>query len=75
LLTEAKFKWHIDMDRSFVLSDKWQDAEAARAAGCTSMLLNSPWIGTVHHDFVLPNLKAAVEKILQLQAANPAIAA
>jgi hypothetical protein len=39
------------------------------------MLLNSPWIGTVHHDFVLPNLKAAVEKILQLQAANPAIAA
>jgi D-glycero-D-manno-heptose 1,7-bisphosphate phosphatase len=75
LLTEAKFKWHLDMDRSFVLSDKWQDAEAARAAGCTSLLLDSPWIGTVHHDFVLPNFKAAVEKILQLQAANPALAA
>lgn len=75
LLIEAKFKWHLDMDRSFVLSDKWQDAEAARAAGCTSLLVDSPWIGTVHHDFVLPNFKAAVEKILQLQAANPAVVA
>src|SRR5215212_7223998 len=36
LLVEAGFKWHIDLDRSFVISDKWQDAEAARAAGSTS---------------------------------------
>jgi D-glycero-D-manno-heptose 1,7-bisphosphate phosphatase len=71
LLTEAKFKWHLDLDRSFVISDKWQDAEAARAAGCTSLLLDSPWIGSVHHDFVLPNLKVIVEKILQLKTANP----
>jgi D-glycero-D-manno-heptose 1,7-bisphosphate phosphatase len=75
LLIEAKFKWHLDMDRSFVISDKWQDAEAARAAGCTSLLLESPWIGSVHHDFVLPNLEAVVNKILQLQSANPAVAA
>ncbi len=75
LLIEAKFKWHLDMDRSFVISDKWQDAEAARAAGCTSLLLESPWVGSVHHDFVLPNLAAVVGKILQLQAANPAMAA
>jgi D-glycero-D-manno-heptose 1,7-bisphosphate phosphatase len=74
LLTEAKFKWQLDLDRSFVISDKWQDAEAARAAGCTSLLLDSPWIGTVHHDFVLPNLKAIVDKILQLKTANPVIA-
>jgi len=30
LLVEAGFKWHLDLDRSFVISDKWQDAEAAR---------------------------------------------
>lgn len=75
LLTEAKFKWHLDLDRSFVISDKWQDAEAARAAGCTSLLVDSPWIGTVHHDFVLPNLKTVVEKILQLKTADPVQAA
>ena len=75
LLTEAKFKWQLDFDRSFVISDKWQDAEAARACGCTSLLLQSPWIGSVHHDFIMPNLASAVDKILQLQAANPVISA
>ena len=58
LLIESRFKYHLDMDRSFVVSDKWQDAEAARAAGCTSLLLASPWVGNVHHDFVLPSLRA-----------------
>jgi D-glycero-D-manno-heptose 1,7-bisphosphate phosphatase len=71
LFIEAKFKWHMDLERSFVVSDKWQDAEAARAVGCTSLLLDSPWIGNVHHDFVLPNLKTIADKIIQLKTANP----
>jgi D-glycero-D-manno-heptose 1,7-bisphosphate phosphatase len=74
LLVEAGFKWHLNLDRSFVISDKWPDAEAARAAGCTSLLLESKWIGSVHHDFVLPNLTAVVEKILQLQSSDRALA-
>ena len=74
LLVEAGFKWHLDLDRSFVISDKWQDAEAARAAGCTSLLLQSPWVGDVHHDFVLPDLQAIVDKILRLRAGNRAVA-
>ena len=75
LLTEAGFKWHLDLDRSFVISDKWQDAEAARMAGCVSLLLQSPWVGTVHRDLVLPDLETAVEKILYLLNARPAVAA
>ncbi len=67
LLVEAGFKWHLNLDHSFVISDKWQDAEAARAAGCTSLLLDSPWLGTVHRDFVMPNLSAIVEKVLLLK--------
>lgn len=69
LIKEARYKWQLNLDRSFVISDKWQDAEAARAAGCTSLLIDSPWIGNVHHDFVLPDLASVVEKILQLHAA------
>lgn len=68
LLTEAAFKYHIDLDRSFVISDKWQDAEAARVAGCTSILISSPWIGRVHHDFVVSDLDAAVQKIIQFDS-------
>jgi len=67
LLIEAAFKWHLNLDHSFVISDKWQDSEAARTAGCTSLLLKSPWVGNVHHDFVLPSIDAIAEKILSLK--------
>ncbi|HTL16408.1 MAG TPA: HAD-IIIA family hydrolase [Patescibacteria group bacterium] len=66
LFIEAAHKWGIDLHRSFVVSDKWQDAEAARRAGVTSLLVQSPWLGNGHHDFVLPDLPTLVEKVLQL---------
>ena len=66
LFKEAAFKWGIDLNRSFVISDKWQDAEAARRAGATSLLVQSPWLGDGHHDFVLPDLPTLVDKVLQL---------
>lgn len=66
LLIEAQFKWHLDLERSFVISDKWQDAEAARIAGCTSILVTSPWNGPGHHDFIMPSFEEAVAKLLTL---------
>ena len=75
LLVEAAFKWHLNLDRCFVVSDKWQDAEAARTAGCTSLLLQSPWVGKVHHDFVLPDLEAIADKIRQLRTGRSVMAA
>ena len=68
LLLEAAHKWGLDLNRSFVISDKWQDAEAGRRVGATSMLVRSPWMGDVHHDFVLPDLSSLVEKVLQLNS-------
>lgn len=70
LLMEAAFKWHLDLDRCFVISDKWQDAEAAHNAGCTSLLIQSPWNGSGHRDFIVPSLDAAVRKILHIQLAQ-----
>ncbi|MEW6157782.1 MAG: HAD-IIIA family hydrolase [Verrucomicrobiota bacterium] len=70
LLFEAAFKWHLDLDRCFVISNKWQDAQAAHIAGCTSLLIKSPWTGSGHHDFILNDLPAAVAKVLNL--ASPA---
>ncbi len=75
LLVESAFKWHLDLDRSFVISDKWQDAEAARTAGCTSLLLESPFVGKVHRDFLLPDFEAVVNKILRLKSATRVMAA
>lgn len=74
LLVEAAFKWHIDLEHSFVVSDKWQDAEAARNAGCMSILLQSPWNGYVHRDYVAASLRLVAEKILQVSATSYAYA-
>lgn len=70
LFTEAAFKWHIEVENSYVISDKWQDARVARSLGCTSMLLQSPWIGHGHHDFILPDLDTIAGKILRLQGSK-----
>jgi len=70
LLVEASFTSHLDLERSFVISDKWQDAEAARIVGCTSLLIQSPWLGGVHHDLVVSSLATAVKKLLQLQTSS-----
>ena len=75
MLIEAGYKWHLDLSRCFVISDKWQDAEAAWAVGSTSLLLQSQWIKSVHHDFLLPNLPTVVDKILQLHTLNRVVAA
>ena len=75
LLVEANFKWQLSLSRSFVVSDKWQDAEAARRAGCHSVLLKSPWLGKGHHDIVLPDLATITGKILNLNGADCALVA
>lgn len=67
LLREAAFKWQINLDHSFVVSDKWQDAKCAQNAGCTSLLIQSPWNGTGHHDYVLPDLESVATKIREIQ--------
>jgi D-glycero-D-manno-heptose 1,7-bisphosphate phosphatase len=75
LFHEAAHKWHLSLDHSYVISDKWQDAEAARLVGCTSLLLDSPWIGKVHRDFLLPDLAAIVAKIIHLKKGGRPVAA
>lgn len=75
LLVEAGFKWRLNLDHCFVISDKWQDAEAARAVNCTSLLLQSPWNGVARRDLVLPDLAAVVDKLLRLRTAKRVLAA
>jgi D-glycero-D-manno-heptose 1,7-bisphosphate phosphatase len=66
LLTEAAYERQINLEHSFVVSDKWQDAKAAEQVGATSLLLRSPWNGSCHHDFILPTLNAVTDKVFTL---------
>jgi len=70
LISEAAFKWHINLEHSYVLSNKWQDARAAHNAGCTSVMITSPWIGKGHHDIVLAKIADLPKKISQLQPSS-----
>jgi D-glycero-D-manno-heptose 1,7-bisphosphate phosphatase len=70
MFLEAGFKWGIDLDQSFVISDKEADAKAGQIAGCTSVMVQSPWIGSEYHDFVVGDLQGAVQRILGLVATD-----
>jgi len=65
LFHEAAFKYRLSLGQSFVISHRWPDAEAARVIGATSLLIESPWLGSGHHDFIVRDLEAAVEKVLE----------
>ncbi len=75
MFTEAAWSWNLNLDQSYVISDKWQDSEAAHNLGLTSLMIKNPRIGTGHHDFVLKNIHQAVEKLLVLNKAKTRLAA
>lgn len=64
LFLEAAFKWQINLEQSYVISGKWQDAEAARQFGATSILIDSPWARERRHDLIANDFDHAAEKIL-----------
>ncbi|MCK6499481.1 MAG: HAD-IIIA family hydrolase [Nitrospira sp.] len=66
LLREAARRHGVDLEHSFVVSDRWVDAEMAEAAGATSVLIRSKHNGNGHHDCVVSDLKSAVAKILEI---------
>jgi imidazoleglycerol-phosphate dehydratase/histidinol-phosphatase len=63
LFKELEHQYRIDMDHSYVVSDKWQDAAAAQLLGCVSLMLESPWVGTGHRDYLMSSLKEIGDKI------------
>ncbi len=66
LFHEAAFKWHLELTQCYVIGHRWQDADAARLVGATSVMIQSPWLGHGHADVVTTDFSAAVEKILEL---------
>jgi D-glycero-D-manno-heptose 1,7-bisphosphate phosphatase len=66
LLREAAHQYKLDLEHSFVVSDRWEDAELADAVGATSVLIRSASNGGGHHDYIVPDFSAAVEKVMEV---------
>ncbi len=45
LLLEAARHWGLDLAHSYMVGDRWSDVEAGRAAGCVSLLVETPHSG------------------------------
>lgn len=57
-------EWQVDLNRSWVIGDMWRDVEAARAAGCRSILLRRDYNGEAQPDIVAESLGEAVDLVL-----------
>jgi D-glycero-D-manno-heptose 1,7-bisphosphate phosphatase len=43
MLLEAAHEWTLDLDRSFLVGDRWRDIEAGKAANCKTILIQSDY--------------------------------
>lgn len=66
LLIEGAKRWRIDVSKSFMVGDRWRDIEAARRAGCRSVLISeySSKQDQCEPDYTAPSLSAAAAWIL-----------
>jgi D-glycero-D-manno-heptose 1,7-bisphosphate phosphatase len=73
LLLEAARWFDLDLPRSFMVGDRWSDVEAGRAAGCRTVLIETPNSGRswCQPDHRATDLPAAAEWIIaQSQGAD-----
>lgn len=57
-------RWQVDPSRSWVIGDMWRDVEAARSAGCTSILIRRAYNDDARPDHEVTSLREAVELVL-----------
>ena len=66
MLLAAAREWSIDLDRSFMVGDRWRDVSAGKAAGCTTIFVDCGYAERQVDapDFVVTSLAEAVKIIL-----------
>lgn len=64
MLHDLARRWHVDPGRSFVIGDMWRDVEAARAAGCRSVLVRRSYNEDTSADDVVDSLAEAVDLVV-----------
>jgi D-glycero-D-manno-heptose 1,7-bisphosphate phosphatase len=68
MLFAAAVSRQIQLHGSFMIGDRWRDIGAGKAAGCTTILVNSfqeDSAPRISPDIELPDLPAAADWILQ----------
>ncbi len=68
MLLNAAQNWGVDLERSFMVGDRWRDVGAGRAAGCTTLFIDYGYAERrpENPDFVVRDLPDAGRVILSL---------
>ena len=66
MLMEAASEWSIDLEKSFMVGDRWRDIDAGKAAGCRTILVNAKYAErqAVNPDSIVDSLLNASDLIL-----------
>jgi D-glycero-D-manno-heptose 1,7-bisphosphate phosphatase len=66
MLREAAWRWQLDLQWSFLVGDRWSDVLAGQAAGCRTVLVETPYSGRARcqPDHCVRDLAEAAEWIL-----------
>jgi len=68
-LLDAARDWQIDLERSYMVGDRWRDVDAGRAAGCRTILIESGYAEKRSEpDFSVSSLAEACTIILRAAA-------
>jgi len=70
LLLAASDSWAIDLQRSFVVGDRWRDIDAGRSVGCFTILIERPYSACPSADARVRSLREAVDLVLARTAAR-----
>jgi D-glycero-D-manno-heptose 1,7-bisphosphate phosphatase len=65
MLRQAAERWDVDLERSFVVGDRWRDIDAGRAVGCYTLLLERAYSKCTTADACVARLADAVDVILE----------
>ena len=67
LILRAAAELNIDLNRSYVIGDRWRDVDCARAAGCRAIFIQRGYNETLREapDFTVTNFQQAVTAVLR----------
>lgn len=65
LLHQAARKWSVELNRSYLVGDRWRDIDAGRAVGAFTILIQRPYSRCDRADAVVDTLTTAVDLILR----------
>ena len=71
LILDASKKWNIDLEKSYMIGDRWKDIDAGTSSGCKTILIDNNYKESIKSkpNYISDNLFNAV-KIIEKNEKN-----